>query len=228
MLNFTVVVCSLFAVHHVQCPLHARLNWMLTEVTRQTMPLSQPTGDVSCAACDSDSLRKAAVVCTSCGDRWHTSCAKPKLTLAQARALDVWHCSVCLGKSTRSQAHADTKTAEANAEKEACASWDGTPEDFPTCLAQLRGATKVIRLIPKPARIAVANSLSCRINEALASPSPSVWWRLFSFAFSVLKSPGPRTERKCSLATLIKRQATEEDLPRPKPTEHDQLGSSSL
>ena len=181
---------------------------------RSSGPWSSSGDAVSCAGCRNQSIRKAAIVCSNCGERWHTSCAK--LTVAQARALTVWHCAVCLGKGpTLSQTLSANHTTEEGVEKDTTMPSKSRPEDMPAGLAQLRASTKVIRLIPKPARAVVADNLSKRINEAVSSTSPGAWWQLFSFAFRVLRSPGPKESKKCSLATLVKRQAVDEDLPAP-------------
>ena len=173
------------------------------------MSSSQPE-DVSCAGCDSQSIRKAAIVCSDCGGRWHTSCAK--ITVAQSRSLTIWHCSRCLGRDLpKSQVSSSHNDVQRDTQPES--SCEGRFSSIPERLALLRQSLRVLRLIPKPARTVVADSLSKRMNDAIASTSPDAWWRLFSFAFSALRHPGPQTGRKCTLATLVKRQVLEDEMP---------------
>ena len=162
----------------------------------------------SCAACSSASVRKTAITCNSCNERWHVSCVKPKLTVAQANALPAWHCSVCLGRTNRRVKITTSEQAQdAVKAREPC---EEQVLDMPAELAKLREQTKIVRLIPKPARAAVASALSERIKGATSSSTPDTWWRLFSFAFIALRSPDRDNNRNCSLATRITRQVTEE------------------
>ena len=141
--------------------------------------------------------------------------------MAQARSLAVWHCSRCLqnasGNSTKRQVRPVHEDARQGAETAHAGTEAVSPQanDIPARLAQLRQSISIVRLIPKPARILVADSLSKRINDAICSTDPVVWWKLFSFAYSALKSPDPKSDRKCTLATHIKRQVCEANEPEP-------------
>ena len=121
------------------------------------MSLSQVSiSDASCAACKSKSLRKAAIVCSGCGERWHTSCAK--ITVAQSKSLIVWHCAPCMQKESgtfqASSPGAVDLGDDDNVQTEAgtATQLEGIIRDIPTGLAQLRKSTPIVRLIPKPAR----------------------------------------------------------------------------
>ena len=110
----------------------------------------------------------------------------------------MWHCASCLGARTRVSGDADDSHGEE------------CPADIPAALAKLRSSVTVYRRIPKPARVAVADGLARRINEAVVSDSNVNWWRLLSFAYTVLRAPGPDEEKHGTHATIIKRQAAAE------------------
>ena len=166
-----------------------------TEKSQAQSPIHQ-TQSLDCAGCTSRSSRKAAITCSLCSQRWHTSCAR--LTIAQAKALSVWHCQQCLGRPTTT-----SELPTASSEAPSCG--------IAPSLARLRASTKVIGRIPKAARSVVADSLSTLLNEALSNPTEASWWKFLSFAFVALRAPGSAggERRRKTLASHIKQQVAE-------------------
>lgn len=166
------------------------------------LPPPKPT----CAACLNLSTRKAAILCSKCGQRWHATCAK--LTVAQTRSLTVWHCNPCRGRPIATVALPQKPQSQPTAPK----SDAGLPtpvQSLSSRIAQLRDQGGVIRRIPKSARITVANYLSSLIDNAIQRPSHDTWWNLLSFAFIGLRIPNHKSEQKPSAASSIKRQVQE-------------------
>jgi hypothetical protein len=188
-----------------------------TSKERHQPTSSQNPRSLSCEGCSNESSRKAAITCSLCRQRWHTTCAR--LTIAQAQALSVWNCPQCLGRPVA------TLPSPADANKDPI-------QDFAAGLAKLRTRTRVISHIPKAARPTIADALSSLINEALQSPtSPLSWWKFLSFAFVALRAPSsPKNgEKRLTLVTHLKRQAAElsSSTPIPPPPETEQRSESS-
>ena len=186
-------------------PTTARCNSPMT--SRSILPIPDSN---TCAACTSVSIRKAAINCSICGERWHTSCAK--LTLAQAQALDVWHCSICRGSDSPSLALATT-SIPSSAQLGNHSAANTHPSNLAKRLSELRSSCSVIRRIPKAARASAADCLSKLISTALAEPSADTWERFLSFAFVALRAPPENTgDLRPTTATAIKRQVVDMEL----------------
>ena len=177
-----------------------------TQNSTQASPnLSSP--NPMCAACVNPSTKKAAINCSNCGVRWHTSCAK--LTRAQARSLDVWHCRRCISS--------DTQPTKASSQPGCGKSHDQVRTEKPivtdslaTDLAELRHSSTVIKRIPKSARSSAADCLAKLIDSALADPSVDTWKRFLTFAFVALKAPPkPTGDKRPTAASIIKKQLTD-------------------
>ena len=169
--------------------------------------LSLPSPNSTCAVCCNVSTRKAAITCSNCGVRWHTACAR--LTRAQARSLDVWHCRRCFCP--------DTRPTKSSSQPECVKSHDPVRTEKPldtdtlaTDLAELRHSCAVIKRIPKSARCSAADCLAKLIDSALADPSADAWKRFLSFAFVALKAPPkPTGDKRPTAASIIKKQLTD-------------------
>ena len=156
----------------------------------------------TCAACPSSSTRKAAITCSNCGVRWHTSCAR--LTLAQARALSIWHRRDCRVDSTVSNASGEITVATQLVSRTLA---DMAPVTLSARLAELRRGCTVIKRIPKAARASAADCLSNLIDKAVAEPSADTWERFLSFAFIALRAPAKTTSNpRPTAASIIKKQ----------------------
>ena len=159
--------------------------------------------DLTCAACVDRSRRKGAVLCGSCKQRWHLSCAK--LTKAQASNLPSWHCLPCLGRQSASS----TRTDPAD-----------VPASISEGLARLRSGTKVVSRIPKPVRPLVADALATELEEATRNPSAQSWWRFLSFAYKALRAPRPSSGgARVTAATTIRRAVAGLNESHPEPDE---------
>ena len=77
--------------------------------------------------------------------------------------------------------------------------------DIATEIANLKQVSRVLPLIPKGARIAVADELAHRINDAVDLGTKEAWRKLLCFAYSALNiDREARQTKKASLATKVK------------------------
>lgn len=88
-------------------------------------------------------------------------------------------------------------------------------EDFVLLLARCKSNVKVLKRVPRGARISAANKLSTCIEECLANPFLTKNWKnLLTFAYTSLKVPDKI--KNTSLATLVKRNVEKAELTIPK------------
>ena len=171
-------------------------NTLETSVCRRSPAPSQ----YSCAACPSLSTRKNSINCDSCGQRWHTTCAR--ITVAQASALNIWHCSDCRHSSASSRSLRASQEVRSQSHL-----LSPTPTTLSDRLAELRRTHTVIKRIPKAARAATADSLSKLIERAITNPSTETWEHFLSFAFRALRAPSKVPgEKHKTAASVIKKQ----------------------
>ena len=155
----------------------------------------------TCGTCPSQSTRKAAIICSKCGMRWHTACAR--ITIAQSRALSVWHCNKC-----QSYASACTSSGVHVARQSIHQAEDlGSQPTLTDHLAHLRRTSTIIKRIPKAARISAADCLSKLIDKAISEPSADAWERFLSFAFVAFRAPDKTArDQRVTAASTIKKQ----------------------
>ena len=160
----------------------------------------------TCGGCTNLSQRKAAILCSACGTRWHSMCAG--LKVREAHALSVWHCRDCRSGNITLRASQLSQRSEGSQPTPP----SGPSQSLHSKLAELRDSCPVVKRIPKAARASVADSLSSIIDRALLQPSLEVWTKLLSFAFVVLRAPGKATRgTRTSVATAIKKQIADID-----------------
>ena len=185
------------------------LNPGPTVTTQNASKLTSPSlpapSQDTCAACPSSSVRKAAITCGNCGVRWHTSCAR--LTLAQARALSIWHCRDCRAGSAVSNTSGEITVVTKLVSPTPA---DAAPFTLSERLNGLRRSCTVIKRIPKAARASAADCLSRLIDKAIAEPSADAWERFLSFAFIALRAPAKATSNpRPTAASIIKKQVVD-------------------
>lgn len=84
-------------------------------------------------------------------------------------------------------------------------------------MSRCRRFVKVLKRIPRAARVTAALKLAGCIEKCVAHPDiDSNWQKLLTLAYTALKVPS-RT-KKLSLTTLVKRNVENGDLVIPKPT----------
>lgn len=106
--------------------------------------------------------------------------------------------------------------ADRNGEDCATAS-DSSFEDFVILLARCRSNIRVLKRVPRGARILAANTLAHCLEECLASPDLATKWKnLLTFAYTSLRVP--ERVNNVSLSTLVKRNLTNPTLKFTKPT----------
>lgn len=94
--------------------------------------------------------------------------------------------------------------------------FDLTFEDFVILLARCRSNIRVLKRVPKGARILAANRLAQCLEECLASPDLAMKWKnLLTFAYTSLRVP--ERVNNVSLSTLVKRNLTNPTLKFTKP-----------
>jgi hypothetical protein len=88
-------------------------------------------------------------------------------------------------------------------------------EDLSGLLSQLRATTRVIRRIPKGARLAVAEEYSKVVNRCVSQNTTDSWKHLLLFVYSTLSlSKDLSATCKVSLTTLVKRNLSDQSIKR--------------
>ena len=172
----------------------------------------------ACPRCGTTNIRKRRIQCSSCNHHWHLTCVRLKRT--QADALTSWWCPACVmtsGNPSRCSTDASSAGPSASGEAErpltglnqpSAATSTGDDGDLAHRLAHLKQTRRVIRRIPKGARIQAAGSLATLIDMALGDKTGKAWARLLLFAFLALHVPS-RDQDSADSSTLtakIKRQ----------------------
>lgn len=84
-------------------------------------------------------------------------------------------------------------------------------EDFAILLARCKLNIRVLKRVPRGARMAAANKLSKCVEECLVNPNLSTNWKnLLTFAYTALRVPDK--VKNVSLATMVKRNIEKEEL----------------
>ena len=162
---------------------------------------------VTCHHCGRTNKRKRHIKCDSCGRYWHLTCAHIKR--AEADALTRWWCSRCVGIGDCTQAEELPLSREAETGPDAATSEELRPDyDLAPCLAGLRQNRRVIRRIPKGARIVAADAMTVLVEAAVKHNTVVTWVRLLLFPYLALHAPERATglADNTSLTSKIKRQ----------------------
>jgi hypothetical protein len=85
-------------------------------------------------------------------------------------------------------------------------------EDFHTMLSHLRSTRKVMRRISKGARLAAAEEYEKLVNQCVRENSINTWHKLLLFSYSSLCLPQSTETRNISLATLVKRNLSNQSI----------------
>ena len=159
---------------------------------------TQESDLIPCGICNlnrTQSRKYNWIKCIGCQPgRYHLSCVG--LTKREKEALPNWKCASCLGRDPVS-----LSTPAGSLQPSSV-----VPDDLSLELAQLKSRIKLLKRIPKSARIAVAEALCPRIEAVLSEASPESWWRFLSFSYSALRAPTEGKGEGGSLASHIKRQ----------------------
>lgn len=92
-----------------------------------------------------------------------------------------------------------------------------TFEDFILLIARCRRNIRVLKRVPRGARIVAATKLTKCIQDCLAAPHlDSKWKKLLTFAYASLRVP--ETVKNKSLASMVKKNIERAELVFPKPT----------
>ena len=149
-----------------------------------------------CLHCHTVNRRKTCMVCCwQCRLKAHASCVG--LTRASAAALPRWICQPCR------QGNSPDDNSPELTEQTSCIK---SMEHLVELVSKWRTRIPIIQIIPKGARICVADALTDTLKRLRTEPTLSAWTRYFSFSFICLRKPSSKDQSSESLTALIKRQ----------------------
>ena len=138
----------------------------------------------ACHRCGTINKRKRHIKCDSCGRHWHLTCAHLKRT--EADALARWWCSMCVGRDGT-----QISDSSRNLEADNPLTSPVTPKsdilkdggDLARCLSRLRQTCRVIRRIPKGARIPATDVMTTLIESTVENNTETAWQKLLLFPY---------------------------------------------
>ena len=132
-----------------------------------------------CLHCHTVNRRKICMVCCSqCRLKAHASCVG--LTRASAAALPRWTCQQCLQVSSPYEDSPEPSEQTASVE---------SVEVLAELISKWRTRIPVIQIIPKGARICVADALADTFRRVRTERTLAAWTRYFDFRLFVCASP---------------------------------------
>ena len=188
------------------------------------------SAEVSCDFCTSTTKHRKFKTCNRCGRRAHLTCAN--ITKKQNVTIPIWTCPQCLRAPAEGGEGSGGRGEIGGTSSHAGPSREEAPEDLAQALARLKSSRRLLKRIPKGARVLVASTLADRLDAALTEETPLAWWRFLSFPYTSLLAP--EKSMKKSASSYIREQIandspTEPSHPPPQletPVRHTETGEN--